>query len=225
MPFTNYLQASLISQSGVVDNANNRPVQPYEGQMVYQKDTGELLLYDGSDWIRMASTVQPPGVEYINSWSATSGTSLVLTDCFSPAYKNYKLNITNYSNTTTGATLRINFGNSTTAYKFGGIHVPTLSSAAIGRFSSGITTTSYGELGCFTSSNGQSACTVEIWNPSSAEYTNYISIASHAISDNAYGPTYVGCWHPIATAWTDCTISVSTGGFQSINCTMYGYRQ
>jgi len=35
---------------GVVDNAAARPSSPFEGQAIYQKDTDEVLYYNGTSW-------------------------------------------------------------------------------------------------------------------------------------------------------------------------------
>jgi hypothetical protein len=36
---------------GVVDNAAARPSSPYEGQVIYQKDTDETLVWSGTAWV------------------------------------------------------------------------------------------------------------------------------------------------------------------------------
>jgi hypothetical protein len=49
---------------GVVDNTAARPSSPFEGQAIYQKDTDQVLFYDGSAWVETASmlTKAPRGV-------------------------------------------------------------------------------------------------------------------------------------------------------------------
>ena len=37
---------------GVVDNAAARPSSPFEGQAIYQKDTDEVLYYNGTAWAK-----------------------------------------------------------------------------------------------------------------------------------------------------------------------------
>jgi len=195
-----------------------------EGMTAYIDADNSIYTYDGANWVRMVSATTPIGLEYIGSWTATSGTSLRLTDCFSPTYNNYQLVITGYSNATTGAGLQILFGGNATAYKLGGIEIPTFSSVGLNRYGSGITTVSAGALGFLTDSNTRCAGRVDIYDASIANYTHYVATSSHSVSDNARGPSYVSGWHVVQTAWTFADIQVTSGAFQNIECRMYGYR-
>lgn len=51
MGLSNYIPNSRISQAGVIANASERPVSPYTGQMVYQTDTKQLLIWNGTAWV------------------------------------------------------------------------------------------------------------------------------------------------------------------------------
>ena len=194
-----------------------------EGMCCYVDADNTIFTYDGSNWVKMVSASNPVGLEYIGSWSATSGTSLRLTDCFSPEYNNYQLNITGYTNATTGAGLQILFGGNATNYKLGGTYVPTLTANAIGRYGSGITTTTAGALG-FLGGGSRVAGKVDIFDASIAQFTHYIASSSHTVSDNAFGPSWIAGWHIVGTAWTFADIQVTSGAFQNIECRMYGYR-
>jgi hypothetical protein len=52
MGITQQIGASSLIRPGVIDNTAARPASPYEGQMVYQKDTDEILAYNGTAWTR-----------------------------------------------------------------------------------------------------------------------------------------------------------------------------
>ena len=195
-----------------------------EGMTCYIDADNTLYTFNGTNWVKMVSATTPVGLEYIGSWSATSGTSLRLTDCFSATYRNYQLNINGYSNATTYARLSITFGGSTAGYKLGGQYWPTLSSTGVSRYGSGITTVSSGELGFITDSNTRCAGTVMIYEPFQSSFTHYVSQSSHSASDNAVGPSWVSGWHSIAGSHTFCDIAVTSGAFQNIECRMYGYR-
>jgi hypothetical protein len=47
--------ASSLIKPGVIDNTAARPASPYEGQVIYQKDTDEILVYNGTAWTRPAN--------------------------------------------------------------------------------------------------------------------------------------------------------------------------
>jgi hypothetical protein len=60
MGITQQIGASSLIKAGVIDNTAARPASPYEGQVIYQKDTDEVLAYNGTAWTR--PTNMPWGV-------------------------------------------------------------------------------------------------------------------------------------------------------------------
>ena len=64
MGITQQIGASSLIKPGVIDNTAARPASPYEGQMVYEKDTDTLLIWNGTAW------------RYIAAATATSGSVL-----------------------------------------------------------------------------------------------------------------------------------------------------
>jgi len=50
MGITNQVGASSLIKPGVVDTSANRPASPYEGQVIFQKDTDQLLVWNGTAW-------------------------------------------------------------------------------------------------------------------------------------------------------------------------------
>ena len=52
MGITNNIPPSRLIQPGVIDNAAARPASPFEGQAIYQKDTDEVLYYNGTSWAK-----------------------------------------------------------------------------------------------------------------------------------------------------------------------------
>jgi hypothetical protein len=50
MGITQQIGASSLIRPGVIDNAAARPASPYEGQAVYQKDTDQVLFWNGTAW-------------------------------------------------------------------------------------------------------------------------------------------------------------------------------
>jgi hypothetical protein len=51
MPITSQIGSSSLIKPGVVDSAATRPASPFEGQMLYEKDTDRVLVYNGSAWV------------------------------------------------------------------------------------------------------------------------------------------------------------------------------
>lgn len=50
MGITQNTGASSLIKPGVIDNAAARPASPYEGQVIYQKDTDAVLVWNGTAW-------------------------------------------------------------------------------------------------------------------------------------------------------------------------------
>jgi hypothetical protein len=50
MGITQQIGASSLIKPGVIDNAAARPASPYEGQVIYQKDTDAVLVWNGTAW-------------------------------------------------------------------------------------------------------------------------------------------------------------------------------
>lgn len=82
MPLSNYLAPSAIAKPGVC-TSSTRPASPYEGQVIYQTDNDQLLVYNGSAWVCLtpqsdtqnASVNNPSGTAF----AASSGTDPTVT--------------------------------------------------------------------------------------------------------------------------------------------------
>jgi hypothetical protein len=89
MGITNNIPPSRLIQPGVIDNAAARPASPFEGQCIFQKDTDQLLVWNGTAWvIPNQTTTNPTGLELITSGSL-SGTTTDFVGCFTNTYDNY----------------------------------------------------------------------------------------------------------------------------------------
>jgi hypothetical protein len=57
MGITQNTGASSLIKPGVIDNTAARPASPYEGQMVYEKDTDMLAIWNGTAWRYIGSAI------------------------------------------------------------------------------------------------------------------------------------------------------------------------
>lgn len=104
MGITQQIGASSLIKPGVIDNTAARPASPFEGQMIYQKDTDAVLVWNGSAWVIPNSPAQnPQGLELISSTSFTAVTSVTVSNVFSALYDNYHISFNLFSSST-GAT-------------------------------------------------------------------------------------------------------------------------
>lgn len=133
MGISNQIPNSRLAQAGVIANAGERPASPYEGMVVFQKDTNQTLVWDGSAWVYLStSTANPPGLELITTSTVSSaggtaatvsngvitigsGNTSVTITCFTSGYTNYKL-VCNGLYNSTQSIVTVTLGSTTTAY-------------------------------------------------------------------------------------------------------------
>jgi hypothetical protein len=91
MGLSNQIPSSRLIQPGVIENAASRPASPFEGQCIFQKDTDQLLVWNGTAWvIPNQTTTNPEGLELIKTQTVgTAVTSVLVSDAFSSTYDNY----------------------------------------------------------------------------------------------------------------------------------------
>jgi hypothetical protein len=79
MGITQQIGASSIIKPGVIDNTAARPASPYEGQVIFQKDTDQLLVWNGTAWVMAIDTDTPPGLQLIAGATFSNVTSIDVT--------------------------------------------------------------------------------------------------------------------------------------------------
>ena len=89
----------------VIDSVADLPAASadLEGVMVFQRDSNELKICDGSSWVSMLDTDTPPGMTLVGSNTFTSSTSISLDNVFTSAYTNYRMVIYVSAASATGA--------------------------------------------------------------------------------------------------------------------------
>ena len=96
MGITNNIPPSRLIQPGVIDNAAARPASPFEGQCIFQKDTDQLLVWNGTAWvIPNQTTTNPEGLELVKVQTVGANVSSVtVNNAFSSTYDNYYITLT-----------------------------------------------------------------------------------------------------------------------------------
>jgi hypothetical protein len=79
MGITQQIGASSIIKPGVIDNTAARPASPFEGQVIFQKDTDQLLVWNGTAWVMAIDTDTPPGLQLIAGATFSNVTSIDVT--------------------------------------------------------------------------------------------------------------------------------------------------
>jgi hypothetical protein len=129
----------------IIDASADLPSSPVEGLMVFQKDTNELKIYDGSSWKSVIDTDTPPGIALVQPTSVDGGTNtngavtfsgvtgVRLNGVFTSAFDNYRVIIDTTATSASGAYLQFRFSNGGADY--------TASNYYLAGAYSGVTTT------------------------------------------------------------------------------------
>ena len=203
-----------------VCTSSNRPVTPFEGQMIYETDTDLTYVYGGSAWQQVSggTAVGNSGLVYVTSATVGTGVSSVtISSAFSSTYDNYRIVWAGgYGSASTGIALRV--GGSSASYA----HVlfwATLG-VATANCDTSASTSQCNYMGGFTTTSGALAC--DIANP-------FISTLTTGFISGAYISADFGTCqgrHNIAQSNTSVTVlpmagTTITGG----TITVYGYRK
>ena len=75
-----------------VCTSTTRPEAPFNGQVIYETDTKQTLVWQGTAWVMLTDADQPPGLQLVKSQAVGTGVSSVtVTDAFSADYANYRI--------------------------------------------------------------------------------------------------------------------------------------
>lgn len=222
MGITQQSAAARLIQPGVITNASERPASPYEGQCIYQLDTNQMLVWNGSAWvIPNQNTTNPDGLELIKIDTVTSGTSKEITDVFSSSYKNYLIKINNFNTTgAIGLNFRIGPFSNSSNYYWGGTYTTYDTNAVAGE--SGNNTSSWATGAVGTGTAGSS--TIQLTSPFETTQTSYSCTSVDARVGGAGNRTYSG-FQNNSNSYTSFTLILGSYSFLSCNVVVYGYRE
>jgi hypothetical protein len=210
-------------KAGVVDSTATRPAAPYEGQMIFQKDTDQLLVWNGSAWvIPNQTTTNPEGLELVKTQTISGSVgSVTVTNAFSSTYDNYYIT---YSGgyLSNAAAIGLQLGpSSVTGYNtgyYGGVSRVTVLAASANLGMNNNSSWNYISVGDL------SGCTMsfKIFEPFLAKPTRMFTEWSDPRTTDAWGAG--GGSHQTASSYTDFLIS---GGANLVGGTInvYGYRK
>jgi hypothetical protein len=75
-----------------VCTSTTRPTAPYNGQVIYETDSKQTLVYNGTAWVMLTDADTPPGLELIATTTVSTGSTIAtISNCFSSAYTNYRI--------------------------------------------------------------------------------------------------------------------------------------
>jgi hypothetical protein len=221
MGISQQIGASSIIKPGVIDNTAARPASPYEGQVIFQKDTDQLLVWNGTAWVIPNSPAQNPmGLELVKTVNV-SGSSTNVTSCFSSTYNVYRIVFDSIkSNGTDAYTIQLlsNTTPATTTYSkqrfyaqstsVGGTYVSSQSSF----------------IAAYTGTGKEQFITMEVYDPNIAGYTRFDFQQVYTDSSTEGYMEKGTAVHATSTAYDGFSFSCGANTFTGGTIRVYGYR-
>jgi hypothetical protein len=230
MGLSNQIPSSRIAQAGVVADTASRPVSPYEGQLIYQLDTNQLLVWNGSAWVAPNSTTaNPPGLELITGVGCSAGgtasngvitvnsgiSTVSVTNAFNSSYDNYKIMMSKIDIDTAAAFIFFTLtGVNSGYYSVYSYQAASSATPSYNRINNG----AYWVL-AYSSRTDDGAVDMTVFNPNRGFRTNATWMAS---MEDVFG--YGGGMQANNEPYTGFTLNMSSGNFNGGTIRVYGYR-
>jgi len=217
MPISSFSAPSAIAKPGVVANAAARPASPYDGQVIYQQDTDQAYVWNGSAWVLLSTgTANPPGLELIKTVTVGSGVSTVsVTNVFSSTYENYRVLINTIDCSTEGLDFMIRFDGGGTTNYYSSTYYDLYDGTSTG-FSRKNAAAAGGIS--LTGAVDNTSVSLDIYGPNLAKRTTYTSLWHVGWQGWAGGQSAV------TTQYTDFTLLPGSGTMTGGTIRVYGYR-
>jgi hypothetical protein len=207
-----------------VCTSSTRPASPYTGQVIFETDTKQTLVYSGAAWVMLTDADSPPGLELIKTATVTNAadTSTTWQGVFNSTYTSYRLICHNLNAHTNGAIPRMSFYYSTSTEQTTGYYSAVTNSIYNG--TSNITSVNNGafmSLGAACDNIGASSFSLDI---------HRVGLSGRGTVLIQYVDAYNGSWAAggglVATdrTYDGFKLFMSAGNI-SMTGSLYGYRK
>lgn len=204
-----------------VCTSTTRPTAPYEGQMIYETDTKQTLVYNGSTWVMLTDADTPPGLVLVKTQTiGTTVASVEVTDAFNSDFENYKIIISG-GVASTAVDLAFTLGSSATGYYGGVMYHPYSTAGPSGVNAVGLNNATrflYAGTGSASALNSN----IDVYSPNVAKVTAIT--VQYAVMNTSGSVVNANGFHNVATAYTAFTITAVTGTMTGGTIRVYGYR-
>lgn len=207
-----------------VCTSTTRPASPYTGQVIFETDTKQTLVYSGAAWVMLTDADSPPGLELIKTATVTNAadTSTTWQGVFNSTYTSYRLICHTLNAHTNGAIPRMSFYYSTSTEQITTYYSAVTNSIYNG--TSNITSVNNGafmSLGAACDNIGASSFSLDI---------HRVGLSGRGTVNIQYNDAYNGSWASGGgLVGTDRTydgfkLFMSAGNI-SMTGSLYGYRK
>lgn len=194
---------------------NTRPTAPYNGQVIYETDTKQTLVYQGSSWVMLTDADTPPGLQLIKTQTIGSAVSSVtVSDVYSSEFDVYRISISG-GTASAAANILYQNGSSTTGYYSGGTST-TFSNNSVAGFSDNNATA----MLCGTTFTDAIIVDLTVINPFLTKKTHFSIGAVNYSTAAGSGSGF----HNVEASYTAFTLKPSSGTLTGGTIRVYGYR-
>jgi len=228
MGITQSIGASSLIRPGVIDNTAARPASPYEGQVIFQKDTDQLLVWNGTAWVIPNSPAQNPmGLEFITGGTQSGSAALNVDGVFTSTYLNYRLEITAVQQSVANNAVRFNFRsggstNSNNTYEYAYRGLRTNGTSGDTSFA-----TTFAEIGIYMATYANTllgSAAIDIQGPQAAQ-TSFGLVNAIGYEGGVYQMRNGGFVYNDLTSFDGFRLSLSGSGNIAFQWQVYGYRK
>ena len=203
-----------------VCTSTTRPTNPFNGQVIYETDSKQTLVWQGSAWVMLTDADTPPGLQLVKTQTVGSGVaSVTVTDAFSSEWDNYIISGNgiefNTANDSISLQMRTGGTTATTNYYFVLGYWTYAGAANLAASNNG---SSWNNIARALGAAQKTSFSINVNGPFLTQRTTVGSFVSGTdLTGSASG------YHNSATSYTDFVLAVSgtmTGG----TIRVYGYR-
>lgn len=200
-----------------VCTSTTRPTSPFNGQVIYETDTKQTLVWQGTAWVMLTDADTPPGLVLLKTQTIGSNVaSVTVTDAFSSEFDNYLITV---SGGVCGADYGLNMylGSTRSGYYYTGTyHTYGNTSAWIGSSNAA----EWGAVGIATTNTLQASILVSGPNLAKNTYFSNTYIYGHP----AGGRAAMGGYLADNTQYTSFTLFIGASTMTGGTIRVYGYR-
>lgn len=161
------------------------------------------------------------GLVYVASATATTGSTLSISNAFSSIYDAYRIVLTDVR-LSSPAWIFFQFTGTSTNYWYGRLEVPYNNTVGLGRGGSGSVASALWEI--VVGSTASNGAVIELQNPNLPRQTSYSAQGTDPRGGGTFGSLFTSGIQTDSTQFTGLTLSTGVT-FANITATVYGYRK
>ena len=201
--------------------STTRPSSPWTGMTIYETDTNKFLLYNGSSWVMLLNSSQPPGLQFISSTTFTTTATAQFAGVFSSSFTNYHCVLDLTASTATNFYIRLLV--STTAQTGNILSTNSYNQLSASTIAKNTRADQYGLMGAAFGTYS-SQYLIDWQNPFATAYTSYYAngVGGRSNTDSDFNQTFAR--NIVTTSMDGFEITTAAAATLTGTMTIYGKR-